>query len=222
MAGGKGKRLMPVTKKIPKPLLKINKKPLIKNIIHYLNSFGFNNFKITLNHFSNKIIKEFESHNFKDSNIEFIKEKKPLGTVGALSLIKNISKNIIIINSDLLTLANVDEMLSMHKKNNSDITIGCITNYQKIDFGVINFKNKTFDKIEEKPIKKYFYCAGIYIIKRNIKNLIPKNKKVDMPNFINSLKHKKINIFPIYEKWIDIGSLENLAEAKKNYIDLIY
>ena len=221
MAGGKGKRLLPLTKKTPKSLLKINKKTLLKNIIDYFISFGFSSFKITVNHFSDKIIKNIKTYNLHDYNIEFIKENKPLGTVGGLSLIKNISENFVVINADLLTMANINDMLDEHKKNKSDITIGCIKNYKKIEFGVINLKKNTFENIEEKPIHKFLYSAGIYIFKRDIKNLIPKNKKIDMPNFINSLKNKKINLYPIFEKWIDIGTLDQLSSARKNFRDII-
>ncbi len=120
MAGGFGQRLLPYTKKIPKPMLKIAGKPIIDHIIDIINSQGFKNIVLCL-HYKKEIFKNyFKKKNFSNINLTFIEEKKPLGTAGALSLIKKKnSKPIIVLNGDLIFDFELENLLSFHKKKKS-------------------------------------------------------------------------------------------------------
>ena len=215
MAGGKGKRLLPITKKIPKPLVKIGQKTILEKIIENFKNEGFNNFTIIVNHFGDLIIDQFT--NLKDSNIKisFIKEKKALGTIGGLSLIKKkITNNFILVNADVLTNLNISKMIQYHKDNKSLATVGCINQKQQLQYGIINYRNNKFINMVEKPIIKQFVNAGIYIFNKKIIKYLKKNKKIDAPEFLNSLSGK-VKIFPIYEDWIDVGTHNNLIKASK-------
>ena len=211
MAGGFGKRLLPYTKKIPKPMLKINKKPMIENIVLRFLDQGFSKFHIST-HYKASFIKNYfkKKKNF-GAEIIFLNEKKPLGTAGCLGLLKNkkIEKNILIHNADVISNLNYNEIIKFHNESKSDITVAAKEHISFSPFGEIDFKGIKIKKIDEKPKNVSFINAGIYIIKSKfIKGL--KVEKLSMTDFIQKkIKKKvKVNIFQIHEFWSDIGQKE--------------
>jgi dTDP-glucose pyrophosphorylase len=218
LAGGLGKRMKNLTKKIPKPMLKINKKPILENQINFFKSKGFYNFIISVNYLSNKIINYFGDGKKFGVNIEYSKEKFFLGTAGPLSLLKNkrILNNIIIINGDIYADIDFGKILNYHDKNNNDLTLSATRQQYKFPFGVINQNTKTLDFINEKPELNFLVNSGIYIIKPKILKLLKFNKYLDMNNFINFLKKnkKKIGIYLIYERIFDIGNKSQYNKVK--------
>lgn len=221
LAGGRGERMMPLTNTLPKPMLKINNKPMIENIINEFYKNGFKNFVISVNYLSNKIINYFKNKKFKKINITFLKEKKFLGSAGSLSLLdkKKVSKDFFIINCDIYTTLNFGKMLKFHLGKKSDITIGSRIYEHKIPFGVIeNIKNNKI--IKEKPIIHFNINSGIYIFNKKVLNNLKKNKYIDMNNFINSQKTIK-NIYTINEPFYDIGDLGQYNKINKLIKSLI-
>lgn len=207
MAGGKGKRLWPLTKKIPKPLLTVNGKPIIERIILLAKKQGIKKFIISINYLGHKIKKYLNNGKKLGVQIEYIKEKKPLGTAGSLYFLKNINKPFIVSNADTVSNINYREMIKYHNKLKSFLTIGSINTLEKNLYGRVIFKNKKVLRIEEKKEKRYFINAGIYILDPNIKNFLEKNKFCDMTSLISKLlkKQMNINLFPMHEKWYDYG-----------------
>jgi dTDP-glucose pyrophosphorylase/CBS domain-containing protein len=218
LAGGLGKRMKNLTKKIPKPMLKINKKPILENQINFFKNKGFYNFIISVNYLSNKIINYFGDGKKFGVNIEYSKEKFFLGTAGPLSLLKNkrILNNIIIINGDIYADIDFGKILNYHEKNNNDLTLSATRQQYKFPFGIINQNTKTLDFINEKPELNFLVNSGIYIIKPKILKLLKFNKYLDMNNFINFLKRnkKKIEIYLIYERIFDIGNKSQYNKVK--------
>ncbi len=219
MAGGLGKRLRPLTNKIPKPLVTVGSKPIIKILIEKFRQLGFLNFFISV-FFKSSDIKKSLGGGDKNYTIKYIEEQNPLGTAGSLSKIKktNLKGPIIVINADILTNIDFNELLNYHKINNSDITV-CVRQYSlNIPFGVVESENKKISIIDEKPNKNFFVNAGIYVLEKKIVQKLQNNKKIDMPDFINSLvKKKKVLSFPIFEDWHDIGQIKELIEVRKLY-----
>ena len=218
LAGGLGKRMKNLTKNIPKPMLKINKKPILENQINFFKSKGFNNCIISVNYLSNKIINYFGNGRNLGVNIKYSKENFSLGTAGPLSLLKNkkLLNNLIIINGDIYADLDFRKILNYHEKNNNDLTL-CATRQQyKFPFGIINQNTKTLDFINEKPELNFLVNSGIYIIKPKILKLLKFNKYMDMNNFINNLKKnkKKIGIYLIYERIFDIGNKSQYNTVK--------
>ena len=117
MAGGKGLRLRPLTINIPKPMIKINGKPLLEKLIIDAKEQGFINFILSINYLGNKIKKYFKNGINLGVSIQYIQEKKPLGTAGSLKNLKKISNNVIISNSDLVTNINYKNLISFHEKD---------------------------------------------------------------------------------------------------------
>lgn len=209
MAGGYGKRLLPYTKKIPKPLLKIKKKSILEMAMHNFNKYGFKKFNISIFYKATFVKKYFKNKKFDEFKIKYIEEKKPLGTGGCLSLLKykDIKDNILIYNGDVITDLNIINLLKFHQDTKSDITV-CAKQFSDISpYGQIFFKGHKIKRITEKPKKQNFYNAGIYLFRKKIiKDM--QVSPIDMPELIENKikKGSNVNIYPIYEYWTDMGN----------------
>jgi dTDP-glucose pyrophosphorylase len=217
MAGGMGKRLLPITKKIPKAMVRFNGKPLIEIVINKLVRFGFINFYISVNHLKKKIMDYLGSGSRLNISVSYLEEKKPLGTIGSLGLIKKISKNFIVINCDVITNLNFLELIKFHEQSNSTVTIATNIVETQSNFGELRIKGNKVLSFEEKPVIKKYNNAGVYVFKKSVLKFINKNKKLDINTFINLLLKKRlsINIFPLYENWSDIGIKSELKKYDK-------
>ena len=175
MAGGLGRRMKTLTKQTPKPMLHIQNKPIIEHTILKLREQGFKNFIISVNYLYKQIMSHFKDGKKFDVNIDYIVEKKQLGTAGSLYYLnKKIVKPFVVINGDIFTEAKIDDLLMDHQKKKLDATV-CIKQYfSKVPFGVVDFKKNNFEKIDEKPIKTFFISAGINIFSPNVSLLVAK------------------------------------------------
>lgn len=215
MAGGFGKRLRPLTINKPKPLIKVDGKPILHRIISKIDNINVNKIYITLHYKSRAILKFLKTSGLK--KIIPVIEKKPKDTFGSLLKIKNkLNKNILVINSDIITNLDTADLFEFHRNNNADLTICGKKNETKVNFGVIKTNGKKIYNIDEKPILNYWINTGIYFLK---KNCIPNSKKIKINavELINSLINKKFRVilYPMYETWFDIGTHEQLELADK-------
>ena len=210
MAGGKGTRLMPLTKKIPKPLLKIKGVPIIEKIILNFRDQGFKNFIISLNYLGHKIKRYLGKGNKLKVNINYIHEKKTLGTAGSLSLIdiKKIKFPIIVTNSDLISEIDYNNLIDYHNYKRSDLPICAKNKVFKMPYGELIQYHDQVKKITEKPSIYHLVNAGVYVVNKALIKNLKKNKKLMMNELITQQlkKNKKVFSYPIYENWIDIGN----------------
>jgi dTDP-glucose pyrophosphorylase len=218
MAGGIGRRLRPLTYKIPKPMLKINNKPLLENLILNLSAQGFRNIIISVNYLANQIKKYFRDGSKFGVSISYIHEKKPLGTAGALSLLKNkLDKPIIVVNGDVVTNIRFDDLLKFHNYRKSLMTIVAKPKDTKHNYGVISLNGFEVKDFKEKPITRIYYNTGIYILHQKIISKLKKSKFYNMPDIIFLVKKlyssKKIIAYPLHEEWVDIGNINDLKIA---------
>lgn len=215
MAGGFGKRLFPYTKKTPKPMLKIAGKPIIEHIIDIIKFQGFRNIVLCV-YYKKEIIKRyFKNKKFSKVNITFVEEKKPMGTAGALSLIKKKnSKPIVVLNGDSVFDFELENLLKFHKNQKADAAILVKTHDIQNPYGVVKSKNNLVTKFSEKPIYQSNINMGIYSINPSILRFIPKNKEISMIDFLKKiiLKNKKVYAFNTKDSWQDIGSLEQYSK----------
>lgn len=217
MAGGKGTRLDPFTRILPKPLIPFGDKPIIRVIMDNFINFGSKNFYITVNDKSN-MIKAYFSDYKNQYNVSFVEEKKPLGTAGSLKLLTSKLKSAFFLtNSDVQIFCHYPSIINFHKKNKNDLTlISSMRNYV-VPYGVCNFhKDGTLENINEKPKYNFFVNTGLYLIEPKILKLIPNKVKFDINQLIVKSKKKgmKIGTFPVSENsWIDIGQW---SEYNKN------
>jgi dTDP-glucose pyrophosphorylase len=218
MAGGKGTRLLPLTKNTPKGMLKISGKPMIEIILNKFISEGFLEFIFSLNYQSKKITNYFKNGKKWGAKIKYFKEKNFLGTIGSVYYLKKfIKKNFIVINCDVITNVKIMDMFLYHVNNQAYATIGTRVVETKSAFGHIKTNGFEVTDFIEKPLEKKFINAGIYIFNKKVFNYLKKNKKKDTNELIKSMlwDKKKLIIFPIHEKWDDIGRHKDFKKYNK-------
>ena len=222
MAGGFGKRLGELTKNTPKPMLKVEGKPILEHIILQLCQQGFSNIYISTYFLSEKIINYFQDGKRWGVSINYLKEEVPLGTAGSLSLLEeyNPKQPVIITNGDLLTSINYADLLNYHCEEKYMSTI-CVNNFKiQVPYGVVNFKRSFLDSIIEKPTYNHTVLSGIYVFQYKLIKSIKTNMFLNMPDFINSINTKNnIGIYPIHESWIDIGKISDFEKAKSKNLN---
>ena len=219
MAGGRGKRLKPLTNNTPKPMLKVGNKPILLTIIEKFKDNGYKNFILCVN-YKSEIIKRFFGNGKKFGvNIEYVKEKKRMGTAGALSFLKKkLLEPFFVMNGDLLTNLDFEKLLDFHHYHNSKATM-CVSEYN-IDspYGEVKLDFEKIISIEEKPTHKFFVNAGVYVLDPKCLNLVPK-KFYDMTTFFKDIisKNYKTASFPMGEYWLDIGKHNDYKKANIDY-----
>lgn len=221
MAGGLGSRLLPLTKEMPKPLLKLGERPILESIILRFSDVGFHDFYISTHYMPEKIQNYFGDGSKFGVKIQYVNEKKPLGTAGAIGLLPSSLPKlpIIMMNGDVLTKVNFESLLKFHNDQSSIATM-CIREYDvQIPFGVVNFQNQLLTSIKEKPINKFFVNAGIYVFEPELIGSVSKNTSIDMPSLLEKQINdgESISIFPIHEYWADIGSINEYQSAKNSF-----
>ena len=220
LAGGKGTRMLPLTKKIPKPMAEINGAPILEHIIIKAKNEGFINFVISLGYLG-QLIKDY----FKDGidfgvNISYVSETTPLGTAGSLSLLENKKVNypILVCNGDVISNINFKEILSFHTKRNSLATMAVKPFEIQNPFGVIKVENQKIIDLKEKPIYNSLINGGVYILSKEAKNLIPENF-FNMTTLFTELIEKKKDVFAynMFENWNDIANVKQLEIINRSH-----
>lgn len=219
MAGGMGSRLSEFTRVLPKPLLPLNDKTVVESIIKNFVDIGVNNFYFTT-HYKSKLLQAFFQELNPDYNVNFTIEKKPLGTSGGLSLLRNKLKgDFFVSNCDILIDADYREMLKYHRENKNILTIICSSKNTKIPYGVcVLDESGNLKKLQEKPSINNLIVTGVYLLNSKIFNYIPHNKNQDMNNLIELLisKNLKVGVYPVSEaSWSDVGQWEEYSDTLK-------
>ena len=219
MAGGKGRRLLPLTSKIPKPLLPVGNKPIIEYNIDRLSYYGIKKINISINHMKEKIVEYFGDGSSMGLEINYLEEQKPMGTIGSLSTVKNfLNDYVLVMNSDLLTNIDLEDFFIDFLKNEADMSVVCTSYEVKIPYGIFELENINIKGIVEKPKYNYFSNAGIYIFKKEVLNEIEKNIPFNATDLIEKLirKNKKIISYKFPGYWLDIGKMIDYEKAQSD------
>ncbi len=214
MAGGKGTRLNPFTKILPKPLVPIGEKPVIEIIMEKFYQKGFHNFIFTLN-YKKEYIKMFLRENDFPYSIDWVEEGDYLGTAGSLCLLKdNVKEPFFVINSDIILSANYIDILKWHKEHNNLMTlIGCHKEIQ-VPYGILELDHGALKNFVEKPNYDVIINTGAYVLEPEILRMIPSNKYMDMNTLIEKVsKRGKVSVYPIHDGWTDVGKWEEYKKS---------
>jgi len=217
MAGGKGTRLEPFTKVLPKPLIPINEKTIIEYIIEQFTDIGCSDFYLSIN-YKSKILKAYFEELDHSYNVNYIEETKPLGTAGSLKLLTNkFNTPFFVTNCDIIIKKNYSKIFEFHKKRNYDLTLVASSKEYQIPYGSCNInKEGTLESISEKPSYDLLVNTGLYILNPSILDLIPHDKFYHITNLIDDLikNNYKVGVFPIDDAaWIDIGEWSEYKKA---------
>lgn len=220
MAGGRGKRLRPITDSVPKPMVHVAGKPMLEIILDRLASEGFVNIVISLNYKGEMIKEYFGDGRSKGLNISYVEETRPLGTAGALSLIKqDIKDPFLVMNGDVLTQVNTRNLIDFHQAHPCKATMCVREHSYEVPFGVVNVDGYEISHIEEKPTSTYLVNAGIYLLEPDVLNLVEPNQYLDMPTLFEIIRESNCptHVFPILEAWRDVGRPDDLELANEEY-----
>lgn len=208
MAGGRGKRLSPLTDTVPKPMLPLANKPIIEYNIDRLISYGIQKIYISVKYLGSQIEEYFGDGSSKGISIEYVWEDKALGTAGALSLVEKFDTNyVLLMNSDLFTNVDFEDLFLTLIESGADMAVSSTEYKVDIPYAVFETDGVYVKDFKEKPSYIYQSNAGIYILKKEVVNEIPKNKFFDITDLMDKIvkENRKLIYNPILGYWIDIG-----------------
>ncbi|MFH1282268.1 MAG: sugar phosphate nucleotidyltransferase [bacterium] len=221
MAGGRGSRLSPFTRIIPKPLIPINEKPIIERIIENFAKYGCKEFYVSIFYKANMVRAHFDYFEH-DYVINYIEEKEPLGTIGSLYMIKNnVSRTIFVTNCDILIEADYADILKFHRENKNKVTLVSSMKSYTIHYGVCELGDGgKLKKIKEKPEYNFLVNTGMYLLEPEVIKDIPDNKLHHITELINNYIHRgeNVGVYPVLENsWLDVGQWEDIQETLKRF-----
>ena len=223
MAGGRGQRLQPLTDTIPKPLLKVGDKAIMEHNLDRLTLFGIDDFWVSVKYLGEQIESHFGQGIEKNIKIEYVWENEPLGTIGAVSQIKNFEHDYILVtNSDLLTNIDYEQFFLEFIKQDADLAVLTIPYQVNIPYAVLEMNNGTVKSFKEKPTYTYYSNGGIYLMKKEMLKHIPQETFFNATDLMEELIKNDLKVisYPFVGYWLDVGKHEDFEKAQKdiNYI----
>ncbi len=220
LAGGKGARLAPYTKILPKPLMPIGDMPILEVLLRQMKAVGIHEVVLTVGHLSELLKAFFQDGSQWGINIHYSYEEKPLGTAGPLSLVEGLDDTFMVANGDVLTTLNLCDLVAFHKREHALATIAVHCRHVKIDFGVIEWnKAPQIGHYIEKPTIDYMVSMGIYVFEPSVLAYIPHGQYLDFPDLIKILiaANQRVVGFPFEGYWQDLGRPDDYENAAVDF-----
>ncbi|MBB1194690.1 nucleotidyltransferase [Flavobacterium sp. SOK18b] len=217
MAGGRGQRLQPFTNTIPKPLLKVGDKAIMEHNLDRLALFGIDDFWVSVKYLGEQIENHFGQGIEKNIKIEYVWENEPLGTIGAVSQIKNFEHDYILVtNSDLLTNIDYEQFFLEFINQDADLAVLTIPYQVNIPYAVLETNNGEVKSFKEKPTYTYYSNGGIYLMKKEMLRYIPQDTFFNATDLMEELIRNKFKVisFPFSGYWLDVGKHEDFEKAQ--------
>lgn len=220
MAGGLGYRLRPHTSSCPKPMLQVGGKPILEHIITRAKQEGFKNFVLAIRYLGHMIEEYFGNGEAWGIHIEYLREDKPLGTAGALSLLQHTNNQpLLVTNSDVLSDIKFAKLLDYHVRQNATATMAVRLHELQHPFGVVRVDGLNIVGFEEKPMYRSNINAGVYVIEPSGLDVITKDEHCDMPVLFERLiqGNQRVLAYPMHEAWLDIGKPDDYEMVIRDY-----
>lgn len=216
MAGGQGVRLRPLTENVPKPMLTVAGRPILERLVLHLVGSGIKHIYLSINYLGHLIENHFKDGSAFGCRIEYLREDRPLGTGGPLSLLPPLDHAVLVMNGDLITQANIDCILSFHERGGWFAT-ACLRPYQvEVPFGVADVNGEALVGMREKPTEQLLINAGIYVFSPAALALIPKAQEYPITDLLQTcLKTVRgVGAHVLDGEWLDVGRHEELKKAR--------
>lgn len=220
LAGGKGARLAPFTRIIPKPMMPIGDKAILEILLTQMCRAGVSDVVLTVGHLAGLMRAYFQDGSQLGLKITYSYEDEPLGTAGPLANVPDITETFMVSNGDVLTNLNLRELIDFHHANQAVATIASHQRQVKIDLGVIQMDgDHTIVGYLEKPKYDYFVSMGIYVFEPEVLEFIPKGKYLDFPDLVLKLieAKKKVVAYPFSGYWEDLGRPDDYERANGDF-----
>lgn len=217
MAGGQGLRLRPYTETVPKPMLTVAGRPILERLVLHLIGYGIRDIFLSIHYLGHVIEEHFGDGSAFGCRIRYLRERKPLGTGGALSLLpKRIAHPLLVMNGDLVTGARIDQVLDFHTAGQYALTV-CLRPYAvEIPFGVAQVRGERLVGLREKPTEQMLVNTGIYVVSPSLLPSIPRATEYPITRLAESCFERELPVgaHVLQDDWIDIGRHDELRRAR--------
>ena len=216
LAGGRGQRLRPVTDKVPKAFLTVGRTTIIERLLEQLCSAGISDVYLAVNYKAEVFEQRLGDGEGYGVKLHYLREHKPLHTAGPLSLLPGApTGSVLVMNADQVTALNFARLVDFHRQQSAAMTIGAFVHEVAIPYGVLRLDGAHVEGIDEKPTLRPLCNAGIYVLEPDVVGLVPRNTFFGMPSLAEAVlaAGRPVAAFPILEKFIDIGTPEELEAA---------
>lgn len=220
LAGGKGSRLAPYTRILPKPLMPIGDMPILEVILMQLKAAGVQQVVLTVGHLSELLHAFFQDGSQLGIDISYSFEECPLGTAGPIALVKGLDETFVVTNGDVLTTLNLRELAQFHKEQGAIATVAAHHRQSKIDLGVIQKDGDCrITGYIEKPVYDFLVSMGIYVFEPRILSYIPVGEYLDFPNLVQKLiaAGEKVAAYQFDGYWEDLGRPDDYERASRDF-----
>lgn len=216
MAGGKGTRLHPITERLPKPMIKVAGRPILERLVLHVVGFGIQRVFLAINYLGHIIENYFGDGSQFGCQIQYLRETEALGTGGALALLPEKPKDLLLVlNGDLVTQVNLERLFAFHNQGGYVATMSLRRYFHQVPFGCVEVEGDQIRRFEEKPVLERCINAGIYVLNPTLVARIPKRFFPITALFEDCLEQgEPVGAFEIQEDWIDIGRSDQLKEAQ--------
>ncbi|MDP8986855.1 MAG: nucleotidyltransferase family protein [Actinomycetota bacterium] len=216
LAGGRGQRLRPLTDKVPKPLLTVGRTTIVERLLEALRDAGVVDVYLSVN-YKAEVFEERLGHGEAHGvRLRYLREHKELHTAGPLSLLPEPPAGpVLVMNADQVTALHFARLVDFHHQQGASVTVGAFRHEVRIPYGVLRIDGGRVAGIDEKPTIHQQCNAGIYVVEPDVVSMVPRNTFFGMPELVEAAlaDGRAVAAFPIVEKFIDIGTLDELEAA---------
>jgi dTDP-glucose pyrophosphorylase len=217
MAGGEGRRLRPLTDRLPKPMIKVAGRPILERIVLLLVGHGIRDIYLAVNYMAEAIVDHFGDGSRFGCRIEYLRETMAHGTGGALSLLpRQPAEPLIVMNGDLVTQIDICRLLAFHAREGAAATLAARHYQTEIPYGVVAERAGRLQELVEKPTADYLINTGIYVLEPAVLPLVPQQKYFPITDLFAMLlaRQQAVAVYQVEEDWIDVGRRDELARAE--------
>ena len=220
LAGGKGTRLMPYTTSLPKPLVPVGDFPILDIVLRQLANQGFRKITLAVGHLAGLIQAYFKQGQDWGVELNYSYETTPLGTAGPIARLPQGDRALLVLNGDLLTTLDFEQLVRFHYDNHAAATIGTKRRIETVQFGVIETTpGGQITQYKEKPNLDYLVSMGIYVFSPEVREYIPRAEKFDFPDLVQTLlkNRKRVLAYESDAYWLDIGRPDDYQRANEDF-----
>ncbi len=220
LAGGKGRRLLPYTQIIPKPLMPIGDLPILEIMLRQMKRAGISDVILTVGYLAELLRLFFQDGKRLGINITYSYESFPMGTSGPLANVDGIDDSFLVTNGDVLTTLDLSDLIAFHRSEGAIATIASHKRKINIDLGVIQLDgdHRIKDYIE-KPTIDYLVSMGIYVFEPRVLKYIPRGQYLDFPDLVLRMiaAGEKVSSFIFDGYWEDLGRPDDYERASNDF-----
>lgn len=220
-AGGKGTRLRPYTAVLPKPLMPVADMPILEIVVRQLVYYGFDNIHITTSHLAHLIELFFGDGSNWQANIRYVREDKPLGTIGPIKKIRRPDVPFLVMNGDLLTDLDYRALYNYHQQHDAWLTVAVYKGHVPVSLGVLDYDEEgVVTGFREKPDLYFWASMGVYVFSPELWDLVPEDVNYGFDTLMADMLRRNlpVKVFPWDRLWLDIGRPEDYEKANEEFL----